>query len=109
MEKEKGCLPFLDLLIKSLPSVHLLTAVYRKPTHSDRYLDFRSEHPIQHKQSVVNTLLEWAKKLSSTTQDLNNELKYVKRTLLLNGLIETMGVELVGLGFLTLNKAQPQT
>jgi len=33
----------------------------------------------------VSTLLERAKKLSSTTQDLNSELKYVKRTLLLNG------------------------
>jgi len=75
----------LDLLIKRSPSGHLLSAVYRKPTHSDRYLNFRSEHPIQHKQSVVNTLLERAKKLSSTTQDLNSELKYVKRTLLLNG------------------------
>jgi len=86
IEKEKeGCLPFLDLLIKRSPSGHLLSAVYRKPTHSDRYLNFKSEHPIQHKQSVVNTLLERAKKLSSTTQDLNSELKYVKRTLLLNG------------------------
>ena len=71
-------------MIKRSPSGHLLSAVYRKPTHSDRYLNFRSEHTIQHKQSVVNTLLERAKKLSSTMQDLNRELKYVKRTLLLN-------------------------
>ena len=71
------------LLIKRSPSGHILSAVYRKPTHSDRYLNFRSEHPIQHKQSVANTLLERSKKLSSTTQDLNSELKYVKRTLLL--------------------------
>jgi len=79
MEKEKeGCLPFLDLLIKRSPSGHLLSAVYRKPTHSDRYLNFRSEHPIQHKQSVVNTLLERATNLSSTLLDLSNELKYVK-------------------------------
>ena len=57
MEKQKeGCLPFLELLVKHSPSGHLLSAVYRKPTHSDRYLNFRSEHPIQHKQSVVNTL-----------------------------------------------------
>jgi len=86
MEKEKeGCLPFLDLLVKRSPSGHLLSAVYRKPTHSDSYLNFRSEHPIQHKQSVFNTLFQRAKKLSSTAQDLDSELKYVKRTLLLNG------------------------
>jgi len=84
MEKE-GCLPFLDLLSKRSPSGHLLSAVYRKPTHSDRYLNFRSEHPTQHKQSIVSTRLERAKKLSSTAHDLNNEFKYVKRTLLLNG------------------------
>jgi len=67
MEKEKeGYLPFLDLMIKRLPSGHLLSAVYLKPTCSDRYLIFRSEYPIQHKQSVVNTLLERAKKLSTT-------------------------------------------
>jgi len=47
--------------------------------------NLRSEHPLQHKQSVVNTLLDRAKKLSSTTQGLNSELKYVKRTLLFNG------------------------
>ena len=39
----------------------------------------------QHKQSVVNNLLEQARKLSSTAQDLNNELKCVKGILLLNG------------------------
>ena len=77
----------MDLLVKHSPSGHLLSAVYCKPTHchSDRYLNFRSEHPVQHKQSVVNTLFQWVKKLSSTAQDLNSELKYVKRTLLLNG------------------------
>jgi len=33
---------------------------------------------------VVNILFEQAKKLSSTAQDLNSEMKYVKWTLLLN-------------------------
>jgi len=74
-EKKKGCLPFTDLLIKRSPSGHLLSAAYRKPTHSDRYFNFRSEHPTQYKQSVVNALLERAK----------NFPKHVKRTLLLNG------------------------
>ena len=30
--------------------------VYRKPTHTDKYLDFGSHHPIKQKQSVANTL-----------------------------------------------------
>jgi len=60
----------LVLLIKRSSNRLLLSAVYHNPTHSDRYLNSRSEHPIQHKQSVVNTLFERAKKLFSTAQDL---------------------------------------
>jgi len=52
-----------------------LSAVCHKTTHSDRYLNFRSEYPTQQKQSVVNTLFERAQKLSSTAQDLNSEMK----------------------------------
>ena len=64
MEKEnEGCLPFLDPLVKRSPSGHLLSGVYRKPTHLDRYLNFRSEYSIQQKQSVVNTFFERTKKL----------------------------------------------
>ena len=37
----------LDLLIKRSSNYHLSSVVYRKPIHSDRYLNFRSEHPIQ--------------------------------------------------------------
>jgi len=61
-----------------------LSAVCHKPTHSDRYLNFRLEHPIQQKSLVDNILFELAKELSSTAQDLNSEMNYVKRTLMLN-------------------------
>ena len=41
---------------------------------------------IQHKQSVVNTPLERSKKnLLHSPRDLNSTMKYVKRTLMLNG------------------------
>ena len=60
-QENEQCFPFLHLLIKRSSSGHLMSAVYRKPTHVDRYLNFRSEHPIQQQQSVVNTLFERAK------------------------------------------------
>jgi len=86
MEQDnEACFPVFDLLTKRSSNGHLLPAVYRKPTHLDRFLNFRSEYSIQHKQSVVNCLFERAKKLSSTAQDLNIEIKHVmKRTLMLN-------------------------
>jgi len=44
-----GKLPFLDLLIirKDTEAVNL--QIYRKPTHTDQYLNFNSHHPTEHK------------------------------------------------------------
>ena len=58
-------LPFLDTIM-SRRGTALQVNVYRKPTHTDRYLDFLSPHPSCHKRSVVNTLLLRAKDIPST-------------------------------------------
>ena len=34
------------------------TDLYKKPTHTDRYLNFRSCHPISHKRGVIKTLMK---------------------------------------------------
>ena len=55
--------------------------VYRKPTHTDRYLDFHSHHPWCHKRSVVNTLLLRARNIPSTGEGKLEEKRRVKAVL----------------------------
>ena len=55
--------------------------VYRKPTHTDRYLDFFSHHPSCHKRSVVNTLLLRSRNIPSTSKGKREETRWVKAVL----------------------------
>ena len=49
---DQGAFPFLDTFPK--PSGNeIITSVYRKPTHMDRYLDFNSNHQKSAKCAVV--------------------------------------------------------
>ena len=67
MEVESGGqLPFLDVLIHRETDGSISTSVYKKASHTDCYLDFRSHHPISHKRSVVSTLLSRVGTHSST-------------------------------------------
>ena len=59
--------------------------VYRKPTHTDRYLDFRSHHEKKHKIGTAFTLLNRACNLPSTTEAKSKEIKHVTRALEENG------------------------
>ena len=52
-------LSFLDTLV-SRDSEKLNVDVYRKPTYTDRYLDFDSHHDKKHKISAAATLLHRA-------------------------------------------------
>ena len=54
--KADGSLPFLDTLIHKMPDNSLITSVYRKPTHTDLYLQWNSHYHLSAKYSVINTL-----------------------------------------------------
>ena len=57
MEGEKdNCISFLDISIKRDHAGTLDTNIYRKPTDSERYLNFKSEHLLENKSAVVIAL-----------------------------------------------------
>ena len=56
-----GSLPFLDTLVTAKGDGSLSTSIYRKPTHTNQYLQWDSHHAIANKYSVINSLLHRAK------------------------------------------------
>ncbi len=78
VEREmNGDLAFLDLNVYRTIEGKLETAVYRKPTHTDKYLSYNSHHPVSHKKSVAKTLLQRAEHLPSNSDSQANEQEYV--------------------------------
>ncbi len=73
-------LPFLDT-ITTRSGTRIEVNVYRKSTHTDRYFDFNSHHPVCHKRSVVCTLLRRAKSIPSAQEGKRKETKRVKLVL----------------------------
>ena len=61
-----GTLPFLDVLVIPQADGSISTAVYRKPTHTNQYLQWDSHHEISAKYSVISTLFHRAKEVCST-------------------------------------------
>ena len=85
VRESEAQLAFLDVLIIQNPDKILATDVYRKPTHTDRYLDFQSHRPIAHKIVVIRTLNHQAKNLPSTPTATAEEEQRVARALKKNG------------------------
>nr|CAH8828250.1 unnamed protein product [Trichobilharzia regenti] len=80
----KGELPMLDCNVKRKEDGKLNTSVYRKPTRSNRYLEFRSSHPMSVKIGLVKCLNDRAQKLSSTKENLRQKVIHIKEDLKLN-------------------------
>ena len=74
-------LPFLDTLIQRSKNGELSSSIFLKPTHTDGYLNFRSDHPLQHKRAVFDTLMHRAVTLPSHKLENRKEIKYIKTAL----------------------------
>ena len=62
---EDGSIPFLDTIVKPEADGTLSITVYRKPTHTDQYLQWDSHHHLSAKFSVIHTLSHTAQTVCS--------------------------------------------
>ncbi len=68
-QEHNGQLSFLDTIVNiTRNNGSLIVNVYRKPTHTDRYLDYSSHHDKQHKISTARTLLHRAANLPNASE-----------------------------------------
>jgi len=70
-------MPFLDTLILRKTDGRVKLLVYRKKTHTDQYLHFSSHHPLQHKLSVVRTLLDRSSQIVTEEEDRQQEEHHI--------------------------------
>ncbi|XP_072033335.1 uncharacterized protein [Amphiura filiformis] len=86
MERESnGQLPMLDVMVKREENGSLSFQIYRKPTHTNQYLNFASHHPLQHKLGVVRTLVDRASSIVTKEEDLDHELNSIHKSLAVCG------------------------
>ena len=76
-----GSIPFLDILVTPQSNGTFTTKVYRKPTNTDLYLQWDSNHNLASKYSVINALIYGARTICSTLELLNNELQHLEKVL----------------------------
>ncbi|XP_011860821.1 PREDICTED: uncharacterized protein LOC105557975 [Vollenhovia emeryi] len=85
METEQDSqIPFLDVMVRRNENGTLSHNVYRKPTHTDRYLHANSHHHPAQMNSVISSLVHRALSNSEPTA-LDGELNHLHRTLTMNG------------------------
>ena len=79
--KEDGSIPFLDTIVKPEVDGSLSITVYRKPTHTDRYLQWDSHHNLSAKFSVINALSHRAQTVCSNPELLKQEKEHLRKAL----------------------------
>ena len=81
--EEDGQLPFLDVLVKRRGG-GLSTTVFRKKTHTDRYIHYTSNHHPKTKLGVIKCLKARAEKICNDNH-MKGEVKHLKNVFKKNG------------------------
>ena len=82
--EENNSIAMLDTKIIRMDDA-LYFSVYRKPTHTDQYLQFDSHQPLEHKLGVIRTLSHRARTICSSPASLEEELQHLKEVLTISG------------------------
>ena len=83
--EQNGKLSYLDTYIHVNDASSTKVTVCRKPTHTDQYINFNSNHHLEHTRSEVTTSADRVDKLVTTPEGKKEELKHVKAALRTNG------------------------
>ena len=83
--EQDGRLPFLDACVNINEDGSTHVTVYRKPTRTDQYLNFSSNHHLQHKRSVVPNLMRRAEVMVTRPDCRRKEMAHVQDVLKTNG------------------------
>ena len=76
---------FLDTLVHRDINNRLMTAVYIKPTHTDQYIIFDSNHPENVKSGVVRRLYDRASNIVTKPRCISTEKQHIQSALMSNG------------------------
>ena len=82
-----GSLAFLDVFLHREADGSFSTNVYRKSTHTGRYLPYTSHHPTTQKLSIARTLYSRADNITNKSKHKLAEFDYIYQTL------KTMGFQ----------------
>ena len=112
--ENNNSIPFLNILIIRNNDNTIYTNWYRKNTFSGRFLNYFSNHPIQHKINIIKNLVNSAILLSNKIYHVDN-LNNIKEYLILNNYptkfidnyIKKRTIEIYKKNTTTLNKTNP--
>ena len=78
---EKAKIAFMDTQVNVLPGGSTKITIYRKATHTDQYLDFKSNHHIKQKIGIISTFRHRIEELVTEDEDKEKELKHAQTAL----------------------------